>query len=94
MARRAPISLGPTGIDLWAGRFLARLARPSVETGANILTWAADENLLLAVVGPTWLGSQLFDPERRIGSGPMHRIGPARADRPQPHTGTNPELRC
>ena len=61
MARHAPILLGPTRIDLWVGRFFARQARPSLETGARLVTCAADEKLLLAVVGLTWLGSRLSD---------------------------------
>jgi undecaprenyl-diphosphatase len=60
MARRGLIALPPTSADLWLARRTARVTNPSLERAAQVVTWAADENLLLGAAGLTWLGVRLL----------------------------------
>ena len=66
MARHGLMTLPPTTPDLWLARRIARNARTAVEHGAKVVTWAADEKLLVAVVGLAWLGVRLLDDDARL----------------------------
>jgi membrane-associated phospholipid phosphatase len=55
------MTLPPTGTDLWLARRLARVASTPVEDGARALTWAADEKVMMAVVGLAWLRIRLLN---------------------------------
>ena len=61
MARHGLLTLPPTAADLWLARRIAQVARPEVERTAKVITWLADEHLLLAVVGCAWLGIRMLD---------------------------------
>src|SRR3954447_24489291 len=55
MVRDGLVALPPTSADLWLARRTARVASPPLERAAQVVTWAADEHLLLGVVGLAWL---------------------------------------
>ena len=57
---------GATKLDRRVAKVIARNATPAVERPAKLLTWAADEHLLLAVSAGLWLASHGGDKwERR-----------------------------
>jgi membrane-associated phospholipid phosphatase len=60
MTRHGLFALPPTPADLWLARRAARAASPSLERAAQVVTLAADENLLLGVVGLMWIGVRLL----------------------------------
>jgi undecaprenyl-diphosphatase len=65
----ALLTVEPTVLDHAIARVIARHARPPVEKGAEVLTLAADEQVLLIVVGGLFIAS-LFGsaPQRRAGA--------------------------
>lgn len=65
MARHGLLTLPPTAIDLWLAHRIARVARPQAERPAKVITWLADEHLLIAVVGCAWLGIRMLDDDTR-----------------------------
>jgi membrane-associated phospholipid phosphatase len=67
MARHGLLTLPPTAVDLWLAREAASSARRPAERALKAMTWAADEKLLIAVVGMGWIGIRMLD-----GSG-QHR---------------------
>lgn len=65
MPRHGYVTLPPTRFDLWVSRRVARVVDAPVERDAGVVTWAADEKLLLVAVGFAWLGIRLFDRDAR-----------------------------
>jgi len=59
MSRRGFVTLPPSRIDLAISRRCARAATPARERAMRVLTWLADEKILLGVVGLFWLNAQL-----------------------------------
>ena len=60
MPRDGLVTLPPTSADLWLARQTARVATAKLERAAQVVTLAADEKLLLGVVGLAWLGVRLL----------------------------------
>src|SRR5215217_4354474 len=56
------LALRPTTIDLSVARRLAASAHAPVERGAHAITWAADEKVLIAVVGLAWISVRMLSP--------------------------------
>ena len=56
---------GATKLDRRVAKVIARNATPAVERPAKLLTWAADEHLLLAVSAGLWLASRAADERER-----------------------------
>ena len=52
------IDLPPTRLDLAAGKAAANLAEPSLERSLRLVTWLADEKLMLTAVALFWLGAR------------------------------------
>jgi membrane-associated phospholipid phosphatase len=52
-------------MDLWLARRIAHRARPRPEHALEAVTWAADEKLLMAVIGMAWIGIRLLDENPR-----------------------------
>src|SRR5215813_4030399 len=59
MSHRGLVTLTPSRIDLAISRRCARAATPARERAMRVLTWLADEKILLGVVGLFWLKAQL-----------------------------------
>ena len=57
--------LAPTKLDKRVARAVARHASPAVERPARLLTWAADEHVLLAISAALWLASRDGDDHAR-----------------------------
>jgi undecaprenyl-diphosphatase len=57
--------LPPTKLDKRVARAVARHASPVVERPSRLLTWAADEHLLLAISAALWLASRDGDDRAR-----------------------------
>ena len=57
--------LAPTKLDKRVARAVARHASPAVERPARLLTWAADEHVLLAIAAALWLASRDGDDHAR-----------------------------
>ena len=57
--------LAPTKLDKRVARAVARHASPAVERPARLLTWAADEHVLLAIAAALWLASRDGDGRAR-----------------------------
>jgi membrane-associated phospholipid phosphatase len=55
MSFRAPIALPPTAADLAIARGAGRIARPAEERGLQVITWLADEKVVLAGTALLWL---------------------------------------
>jgi undecaprenyl-diphosphatase len=64
----ALLTIEPTKLDRAIAEIIARHARPPLEKGAKALTLAADEHVLLAVVGGLFLAS-LFGSARQRRAG-------------------------
>jgi membrane-associated phospholipid phosphatase len=60
MPRYGLVALPPTSADLWLARRTAHMVTPRLERAAQVVTLAADEKLLLGVVGLAWLGVRLL----------------------------------
>jgi membrane-associated phospholipid phosphatase len=66
---RFPITVRPTVADVGIARTIARRTRPAPEEVARLLTWGADEKLLLALAGTGWLATRgKSEPLRRAGN--------------------------
>jgi membrane-associated phospholipid phosphatase len=63
MSRRGLVTLPPTRIDLAVSKRCARAATPARERSLRVMTWLADEKILLAAVGLFWLDAH-FRPRR------------------------------
>jgi membrane-associated phospholipid phosphatase len=56
---------GATKLDWRIARAIARNATPAVERPARLLTWAADEHVLLVISAGLWLASRAGDERER-----------------------------
>jgi membrane-associated phospholipid phosphatase len=59
MSRQGLVSFAPTRIDLAISKSCARAATPGRERSLRVITWLADEKILLGVVGLFWLNAYL-----------------------------------
>ncbi len=59
MPRQGIITLPPLRVDLAISRSCARSATPARERTFQVVTWLADEKILLGVVGLFWLTAQM-----------------------------------
>ena len=64
MSGQGIVTLPPLGVDLAISRRCARAATPARERSLQVMTWLADEKILLGVVGLFWLNAQL-QPQRK-----------------------------
>ena len=64
MSHRGLITLSPTRVDIAIGRHCARVATPQREFTLQVMTWLADEKILLAAVGLFWVQARLRPPGR------------------------------
>jgi membrane-associated phospholipid phosphatase len=67
MSWSAPIKLRPTAADLAISRACLRVATPAVERPLRVVTWLADEKIMLGAVGVFWAVTRLS------GSRPLRR---------------------
>jgi membrane-associated phospholipid phosphatase len=61
----APIKLPPFRSDLAVARACLRVASPAVESPLRVVTWLADERILLGVAGVFWAATR-FSPSRPL----------------------------
>jgi len=67
-SRRFPVTVRPTVADVRIARTIARRTKPAPEEVARLLTWGADEKLLLALAATGWLATRgKSEPLRRAG---------------------------
>jgi membrane-associated phospholipid phosphatase len=59
MSRQGLVTLRPTSADLAISKSCARAATPGRERTLQVVTWLADEKVLLGVVGLFWVAAQL-----------------------------------
>jgi len=59
MAWSAPIKLRPLAADVVISRACLRVATPPVERPLRVVTWLADEKIMLGVVGVFWAATRL-----------------------------------
>jgi undecaprenyl-diphosphatase len=59
MAHKALLTLPPSAIDLAIARAAARHANPPLERTLGVVTWLADEHLLLGAAALLWAGTRL-----------------------------------
>jgi membrane-associated phospholipid phosphatase len=59
MSHHGLITLAPTRVDIAISKRCARAATPERERILRVMTWLADEKILLAVVGLFWLRARL-----------------------------------
>lgn len=64
----ALVQVKPTRIDQALANEVADHTNSGVEQAAQILTWAADEHVLLALAGAGWLYTQLRQPQARAAA--------------------------
>lgn len=57
-SKTLPITVRPTGADIAISRVVARQSKPAPEAVARVLTWGADEKVLLVLAGAVWLVSR------------------------------------
>ena len=57
--------IGATEFDRRVARAVARNARPAIERPARLLTWIADEHLLVAITAGLWLAARRADDDAR-----------------------------
>jgi hypothetical protein len=55
---RFPITVRPTNVDIAVAREIARDTAPAPEEVARVLTWGADEKVLLVLAAAGWLASR------------------------------------
>jgi undecaprenyl-diphosphatase len=65
MARLAPINLRPFRTDLKVARACLRMADPAIEQPMRVITWLADEKVLLAASTVFWAATR-FSPSRPL----------------------------
>ena len=64
-----PVTVRPTVADVRIARSIARRTKPAPEEVARLLTWGADEKLLLALAATGWLATRgKNEPLRRAGN--------------------------
>ena len=74
----ALLTIQPTAVDQSIARAMARQAHPPLEKSAEVLTLAADERVLLAVIGGLFIAS-LFGSARQTEPAPISRRPPPSA---------------
>jgi membrane-associated phospholipid phosphatase len=62
MSHHGLITLAPTRVDIAISRRCARAATPQREFTLQVMTWLADEKILLAAVGLFWVQARLRPP--------------------------------
>jgi membrane-associated phospholipid phosphatase len=65
MSWSAPIKLRPLAADVAISRACLRVASATVERPLRVVTWLADEKIMLAVVGVFWAATR-FSPARPL----------------------------
>jgi len=60
-----PINVPPTRADIAIANTIARNVVPSEERAARILTWGADEHVLIGLAAAWWLASRSQGPGKR-----------------------------
>ncbi|MGZ3689141.1 MAG: phosphatase PAP2 family protein [Bdellovibrionota bacterium] len=64
-----PITVRPTKVDVAVARIIARDTGPALEKVARVLTWGADEKVLLVLAAAGWLASRgRGEPLQRAGN--------------------------
>src|SRR2546421_10613464 len=58
MSRQGLVTLAPTRVDLAISKSCAGAATPGREQTLQVMTWLADEKILLSLVGLFWLNAQ------------------------------------
>ena len=66
MSRQGIVTLAPLRVDLAISRRCARAATPARERSLQVITWLADEKILLGVVGLFWLTAQLRSQKQEV----------------------------
>src|SRR2546423_545081 len=66
MAHRGIVTLGPSRFDIAISKKCARAATPARERTLRVVTWLADEKILLGVVGLFWVNAQLRSTQEDI----------------------------
>jgi undecaprenyl-diphosphatase len=64
MTAPALVRLPPTALDVAVARAVARRATPRVERLLQVVTWLADEKIVLAGAGALWLHAHLVSRDR------------------------------
>ena len=59
MSWSAPIELRPFAADVAISRACLRAASPAIERPLRVITWLADEKIMLGVVGVVWAATRL-----------------------------------
>jgi undecaprenyl-diphosphatase len=68
-AQKFPITVRPTEADIAVARAIARDTGPALEKLARVLTWGADEKVLLILAAAGWLASRgRGEPLQRAGN--------------------------
>jgi undecaprenyl-diphosphatase len=67
MPHQGWFELAPSRLDVAIGKRAARAATPARERSLRVVTWLADEKLLLGVVGLFWLGARVHPHVNKIG---------------------------
>jgi undecaprenyl-diphosphatase len=65
MSWSAPIQLRPFAADVAISRACLRVASPAVERPLRVVTWLADEKIMLGAVGIFWAATR-FSPSRSL----------------------------
>jgi hypothetical protein len=66
VSRQGIVTLPPLRVDLAISRSCARAATPARERSLQVITWLADEKILLGVVGLFWLNAQLRSQKNEV----------------------------
>lgn len=66
MSRQGIVTFPPLRVDLAISRSCARAATPARERSLQVITWLADEKILLGVVGLFWLNAQLRSQKHEV----------------------------
>jgi membrane-associated phospholipid phosphatase len=59
MSHQGLVTLPPSRLDVAIGKDLARAATPARQRSLRVITWLADEKILLSLVGLFWLNGRL-----------------------------------
>jgi hypothetical protein len=74
MSHRGLITLPPTRADLAVSRAFARAATPGLERVLQIVTWLADEKIVLGAAVLFWAYARLGRPENEIARRADHML--------------------
>jgi undecaprenyl-diphosphatase len=66
MPRRGFIALPPTRTDVAVAKACARVANPPLERTLGVLTWLADEKVVLAGIGAFWIYARCAQSDRTV----------------------------